>query len=229
MLFWSRDRVSFRKEIAKIAVLQPFARLVRGLFLSGCCLLGLSCGTGESQEGYQFPLQQRLHDQIRQSSLQATTYDKTVTNRNQTPATVEEAEFTPIPWLDSTLAEPQKSLLHQELSYAWEGYFGDPELADQYELRKSGDSLIAVRKPAFANRPGLQAQTWVIQPSDSTVRYLSTQQQQRSWLYANDVHLTIKFDEQGHYLSHHLEIDSRVPLLNQQISALIEGRNTYAP
>jgi hypothetical protein len=229
MQFWSRARVRIERKIAAIVVGWSGIGPVWGLVLGGSCLLGLACGSGESQEAYQFPLQQRLHDQIHQSSLQAISYDKAVTNRNATPATVEQAEFAPIPWLDSTQAKPNRSLLHQELSYAWEGYFGDPELADQFELRQNGDSLISVRKPAYANRPGLVAQTWVIQPADSTVRFFSTQQQQRSWLYANDVHLTITFDEQGRYLSHRLEIDSRVPLLDQQISALIEGQNAYAP
>ncbi|MEM7658625.1 MAG: hypothetical protein AAF399_21045 [Bacteroidota bacterium] len=195
----------------------------------GIYLLGMACGTGEERGSNLFPLQEQLHQQIATSTRQASSYQKTVSNLGQSPAEEEQATYDPIPWLDSTEASPTRSLLHQELSYAWESYFSDPELIDQFEVQRNGDSLIAIREAAYENSPGLASQTWVILEPDSIVLYYASRQQQASWLYANDISLTIQFDSSGTYLHHQLDILSQVPLLKQNISARIVGQNQYSP
>ena len=119
----------------------------------------------------------------------------------------------------------KNSLLHQELSYAWESYFSDPELIDQFDVQRSGDTIFAQRAEGFGNRPGLHRQTWVVRESDSVVVSYASQQRQESWLYGNEINLSIRLDSSGTYLDHQLEITSEVPLLKQTISALIQGLN----
>ena len=194
--------------------------LLISLFLAAGC---------QSQTSEDNPLQQQIEQQIEQSLQAGVSYQKLVQDLGNASSLGEDSLYQVSKDSSRELGQQSEVPLKQDLVYALGPYYSDPYLLEQFEVRQTGDTLLAHLQEDWIGSDGVQFQKLLWQTHDSVIRYLETAKKQRSWLYETDVHLKVYFDKNGLYQSHELELASRVPLLSHSLSARMSGKMNYAP
>jgi hypothetical protein len=102
----------------------------------------------------------------------------------------------------------------------------DPALAEYFEVVRTGDTVIARRLPAHERHTELALQKVVRTPA-GVYQYLESRLNRMSWLYEQEEHIVVRFDEAGRYLSHTAAINTRLPLTDKAASGYITGVAAY--
>jgi hypothetical protein len=188
-----------------------------------------ACG-GDQTGRLDHPLGRKLTEQVMQSCEQGLAYHKVVIDHRQSPPTREDSVLSPVPQVPFGEAQDGSDstnyLLLRDLAYAAEKYYDDPYLIDNLEVSRSQDTLIARVQPKKADDLDLQTQKLLYQ-ADSTLRFVETRLQKSSWLYAMGIDMRLHFDSLGRYQRHHLDVVTKVPLLNRTFRAVVEGEGRY--
>lgn len=166
-----------------------------------------------------------FREQVKASARAAQAYHKVVTDRNQTPAQVEDTLYQP-PW-QVRAAGDSLFLPLEDLSYALDRYYDDPFLADRYTRSQAGDTLIARLRPELDNKSELKLQKIIRQGPEGPFRYIETHIVRDSWLYRTEVRIAVFFDAQARYERHRLDVSAGVPLLGHTFEAGTTGKLLY--
>lgn len=194
----------------------------------GGIILFLSSCQSSSADRASNPIALQLSHQIEQSCQTATAYQKQVFDLTEFAAQPQDSLFEPIPMVGVEGADDSMHcMLFKDLSYAFEAFHSEEGLADQFEVRQAGDSLIADIKPDYVHTSFLQKQIMVSSTDSETIRYFENQLKRDTWLYKMDIVLQVWFDSQGSYQRHSLELETRVSLINNLFHAQIKGKNIY--
>lgn len=165
------------------------------------------------------PELQGLFDQLNNNCSSSKTYVKKVIDLNEDAAAEQDSSFQLSAYSDDPLSCP----LTSDLYYAYSQYFGQEGLAEYFDTRTSGDTLIGELKPEYQSSIELQYQK-IIRSGDRFV-YFESFSSKANWLYELDMHIKLFFDEKGAYMHHSTDIYNAVPLLKESFKSRIEGKN----
>ncbi len=126
--------------------------------------------------------------------------------------------------LTLTSSEDSTCLLEQELFFAMEYDFQDPNLREYFELEVVNDTLIATRIEGKESAVPLRLQKIVYQSPDSMFKYIYSQIERKNWLYQSAVQTNVSFDSLGIYDHHSLKVSTSVFSISDIFQAGINGR-----
>lgn len=191
--------------------------------LWGLLLLVVSACGGDRQDT--LPAIRTFEQQVRASARAATAYHKVVTDRNQAADQIQDTLYRPA-WR----LEPEGDSLFfplEDLRYALDRYHADPFVADRFDLRQAGDTLIAQVRPGLERKSDLQRQKIIREGPAGPFRYIESTIIRASWLYRTEVHIAVFFDTEGRYQRHQLDVKASIPLLGDTFDAGIAGKLLY--
>lgn len=164
------------------------------------------------------PQLQGLFDQLSNACNSTKIYSKKVIDLNDSQEEVQDSTFQ----LSAYAQEPLTCPLSSDLYYAYSQYFDQEGLAEYFDSRTDGDTLIGEIKPEYRSSIELQYQK-IIRDGDR-VLYFESFSSKANWLYELDMHIQLFFDEKGEYKHHSLDIYNAVPLLKENFKSRIEGK-----
>lgn len=152
--------------------------------------------------------------QIRKSCEKDRRLEKTVTDLQENQS---ETKVIPL----DTLETP--STLEKELQYAFEYYFDNPKLREYFEVTSTGDTTLALIKPANRNSTPLHLQK-ILRTADGKFKFVETLIHKDFWLYGLEAHLKVWFSPEGQYEHHELILHHSVFMMGETLYSKITGK-----
>lgn len=199
------------------------------LFSWGISLLCLTvmgaCGQTENN-AVATAFTQQLERQLALSLEKGSSYHKVVDATAAGEASRTDTLYPSMPMVEFG-TDSSRSLVRQDLAYAFAPYARDSALLPFMQIEQAGDTLIAQRIEDIGAQTPLEWQRILADEATGQVYFLESRIRKKSWLYALEVDMTTHFDSLGRYRAHQLRTLTRVPLLGQTFEANITGEMVY--
>ena len=193
--------------------------LAWGIFSLAACGL-----TGGTEQAIELPVIREFHRQLALTCTQTgASYVKEVRDQANPAAATEIQRFAgwQIPAGDSASCS-----LETELMHAFNRFYQDPFIRDDFDEEMHGDTLVARLRAGRESASDLRLQKLVFSPVDSQLLYVESLIEKDRWLFDLRTHIRVSFDTDGSYLSHTLELYERTTFLSKPFHVLIQGKKT---
>lgn len=162
-----------------------------------------------------------LYEQLESSCQQAESYTKKVYDLNSIPPSQQDSLYQMKAYTEDLIHCP----IIEDLFYAYSESFEQEGIKEFFTSSQKGDTLIAVLNADQQARIQLQSQK--ILKKEGKVLYFESFSRKDSWLYNLNIHIRVKFNAEGLYQSHSLDIYNEVPLVNEVFKSRIEAKASY--
>ncbi|MDX2250347.1 MAG: hypothetical protein SF052_26425 [Bacteroidia bacterium] len=190
--------------------------------LTGC--------NGKNKHSLTHPIRKQLVTQMENSCRSGgVSYLKSVINPLNTPQIAEDSLYSPIPEILISSENGKDSLTYlplRDMGYALDQFYDAPFTRDFLTVSTHNDTLIARIKPGSEKEVSLHLQKIYTNPQGN-IEYYEVVTHKKSALYVVSAHTVVFFNPEGLYQNHTLSLFTRVPMIRQEVQAIINGKAEY--